>query len=178
MTKIALHTLAAAVVALATAGPASANYTLDVSAALRYGGTLTGTLTFASATSLNAPISYDLVASAGPGSPGFTFPGFEYTTGNSSITAETSTLIQFDSLPAGQELRLDFAAPLTAAGATLATSSYESEIVAGNRTVTSGSVFAPAAVPEPGSLALLGLGLASAGAWAWRRRAPGRIAAR
>src|ERR1700742_4351997 len=103
MIKVALYPLAAAVVALATAGPASANYTLDVSAALQYGGTLTGTLTFASATSLNAPISYDLVASAGSGSPGFTFPGFEYTTGNSSITAETTTSIRFDSAPVGQQ---------------------------------------------------------------------------
>jgi hypothetical protein len=173
MTKIAFRFLAAALFVLSTTGLASASYTLDVTANLQFGGTLTGTVTFASSTSLAMATSFDLVASASPGSPGFTFPGFEYTSANSSITAESSTLIQFDSTsPAGNELRLVFASPLTAAGATLTTAGFESEIVAGNRSIISGSVFVPAAVPEPASIALTGsaLAIAVAGGWIRRRR--------
>ncbi|HEY1903077.1 MAG TPA: PEP-CTERM sorting domain-containing protein [Terracidiphilus sp.] len=136
--------------------------TLDVSAALKYGGTITGTITFNS-TNPSALTGYDLTASSGPGSPGFTFPGFTYTTADSSITAETSSLIQFDSDPAGDELRLVFSSPLTSTGDTLTANGYESEIVAGNRSVTSGSVTPLAVVtPEPSSLLLFGTGLLGA----------------
>jgi hypothetical protein len=131
--------------------------TLDLSANLEYGGTLTGYIIFSSS-SLSTVTGYDITASGSPGSPGFTFTGTTYGTGNSSVTAESSTLIQFDSNPADDELRLNFSAPLSATGDnTLKTSSYESEITAGNRTVTSGSLMA--ATPEPSSLLLLGTGL-------------------
>jgi hypothetical protein len=132
--------------------------TLDVSADLKYGGTLTGTITFSS-TSLSDVIGYDIIASSGPGSPGFTFPGFTYTSADSSVTAENSKLIQFDSA-GGEELRLDFSAPLSLTGDILTTGGYESEIVAGNRSVTSGSLTPlAAATPEPSSLLLFGTGL-------------------
>src|SRR5580704_12377235 len=51
---------------------------------LQYGGTLTGSFTTNNA--LTSVTSYDIVASGGPGSPGFTFTGDTYTQGDSSIT--------------------------------------------------------------------------------------------
>jgi hypothetical protein len=137
--------------------------TVDVSAALQHGGTLTGTVTFNS-TDPSVVTGYDITASSGPGSPGFTFPGFTYTTADSSITAETSDLIQFDSDPGGNELRLVFSGPLSSTGDTLTAGGYESELAAGNRSVTSGSItpLAVAATPEPSSLLLLGTGLLGA----------------
>lgn len=143
---------------LLSVGSASATVTFDLSnVQLQYGGTLTGS--FTTNDSFTTVVSYDLVASAGPGAPGFTFPGFTYTSSDSSVTAETKSLIQFDSNPAGEELRLTFQSPLSASTDSLKTNSYESEIVAGNRVVTSGSVSAVAAVPEPASIGLLGAGL-------------------
>jgi hypothetical protein len=149
-------------------GTASASVVFDVNANLQYGGTLTGSFTTNNA--FNGVTAYDIVASAGPGSPGFTFTGFTYGTGDSSVTAETSTLIQFDSTPGGEELRLTFSAPLSASGATLTTAGYESEITAGNRSITSGSVSpAVAGVPEPASFGLLTATL-SAAAFIYKRR--------
>ena len=85
MKKIAFRTMAVVVLVLFTNGLASADYIYDVSATLQYGGTLTGTLTFASSSSLGTVESWDLVASAGPGAPGFNFPGFTYTSSTSTV---------------------------------------------------------------------------------------------
>lgn len=160
-----------------TIGTASADVIFDVNAALQYGGTLTGTVTTNNA--FTSVTSFDLVASAGPGSRGYTFPGFTYTPADSSVTAETSTLIQFDSTPAGEELRLTFSAPLNASGATLTSSGYESEIVAGSRTTTSGSLTpapASATAPEPASFGLFAAALLPAALLYKRRRALDRLA--
>jgi hypothetical protein len=169
MKKMAFRTMAAVFLVLSTNGLASADIIFNVNASLQYGGTLSGTLTFASPTSLGTVEAWDLVASAGPGSPGFTFPGFTYTSSTSSVTAESSTLIQFDSTPAGQELRLTFTSALTASGATLATTGYESEIVAGNRSIVSGSVV-PAPEPSTAVLVVLGVTLGGGGMWYRRKR--------
>jgi hypothetical protein len=159
--------LAVATLAILTVGSASASVIFNVNAGLLYGGTLTGT--FTTNNSLSSVTSFNITASAGPGSPGFTFTGFDYDSGDASVTAETATLVQFDSA-GGNELRLVFASPLSSGGTTtLTTASYESELVAGNRTVTSGSVSpAAAATPEPASLMLMGLGLSGI-VWFGRR---------
>lgn len=160
-----MRSYAAAAAVLATGlfalAPAAHADTFNVSANLQYGGTLTGSFTTNSA--LNFVVSFNLVASGSPGSPGFTFSGFNYTPADSAVSAETPTLVQFDAV-AGDELRLVFTSALTSAGATLSTSSYESEITAGNRTFLAGGTVTPAGTgssvtPEPSSFALLGTGL-------------------
>lgn len=153
--------LFATAVAVLSASLAAHADTFDVNAQLEYGGTLTGTI-MTTGTSLDVT-SYDLVASSGAGSPGFTFPGFTYDSSDSTITAQTPTLLQFDSSPSGEELRLVFASPFSdSTGAMLTTASYEFEIAAGDRTFVSGTL-SPATstsvTPEPSSVLLLGTGL-------------------
>ena len=171
-------TVTLAVAGLVTGATASASVVFDVNADLQYGGTITGSFTTNNA--LNTITSYDIFASAGIGSAGYTFGGYTYDPSDSTVTAESSTLIQFDSTT-GEELRLTFSAPLSVNGAKLTTASYESESSAGNRTAASGSVIpaelagaqAMTGVPEPASLALLATILVPAALIYKRRRGPG-----
>ena len=126
-------------------------------------GTLTGTFELNSA--LTQVLSYNLVASASPGSPGHTFAGATYDLSDSSVVfdglgqASPNFEIEFTSGP--DQTSLVFT-NLTTSGGTLSTSSYESENDSGgNRTVAAGSTVA---TPEPSAWALslvaaLGIGL-------------------
>jgi hypothetical protein len=180
MKKFALGAMASAFLVLSTTGPASANYTFDVMATFLLGGTLTGTLTTNSTNT--AVVSYDLIASSGPGAPGsgLTYPGFEYTPSNSFIyTMNLPSSLQIEATgtfsPGPPFLNLGFAdAGLTTSGGTFAGGSDEYEPNLGGRFLL-GSIV-PATVPEPSSLVLCGIagvaGLAVAGVR--RSRAPAR----
>ena len=163
MIKMAFRAIAAALLVVSTSGLASANYTFNLTGVALFQGTSpAGTLTgsFTTDNSLTTLVSADIIASpAGPTGGGFTFPGFEYTLLNSSSVG-TALPGFFQLIDGSDEVRLIFNGGLTTTGATLSTSSFETEPGAGNRTVATGSVVVATAVPEPASIALTGSALA------------------
>ena len=128
-------------------------------------GTLTGT--FTTNANMTSITSFDFIASAAG-----SFPGFEYTSANSSVSASTlpSQYFQIDSTTGGNELRIYFSSALTATGTSISTaSSYESEQAGGNRFVLGSIAAAITAVPEAETWTLMILGLGAVG-FAMRRR--------
>jgi hypothetical protein len=142
-------------------------------ATLQYGGDLTGTITFNNA--LTAVTDVDVMA-PGPiaGSPGFTFQAMTYldTTGF-TVTSQlpsNSFVLDVDN-GNGDRFQLTFAS-ITAAGSTsFEQNSFESQTLAGNRSVTAGSLIPDvAATPLPAALPLFAGGLGMVGFLARRKK--------
>jgi hypothetical protein len=132
------------------------------------GGMLSGTFTTNDAITLVT--SFDITAPLATVG-GFTFPGFEYTTLNSTVTAQNlASFFRLDSTSGGNELQLVFTGGLTATGGTVAGNSYEHEPAGGNRAATGPVTLAPSAAPEPSTIALFGFGLVGALAFARKKR--------
>jgi hypothetical protein len=147
------------------AGTASANivYTFT-GVTFTDGGTLTGT--FTTNDSFSTLIDYNITTSPGIGI------GFTYTpaTAPNSFSSLPSILVVEDSGP-DNILQVTFDGGLTATGASILVGfadSFEQHLTA-RREITAGSVTV-AVVPEPSTIALLGIGVLAVLAYVRRRR--------
>jgi PEP-CTERM motif len=129
------------------------------------GGTATGT--FTTDDGLGVLLDYDIVTSLGSGI------GFEYTplTSSSSSTALPFILVLNTPPALDNILQLTFTG-LTASGApiTLGTNDSFEQTLSARREVVAGEVVAVAAVPEPSTLALVGVGAFALVGYRHRRR--------
>jgi hypothetical protein len=162
--------LAAVALALALGtGEASANHIYQLSGVtFDDGGTATGT--FTTDDGITAFLAWDITTSTVGGHVGFEFTNFTSSSNNDGMP---NSILILGNASSVNELVLTFTGGLIATGATLtpgAGQSFEGT-VGGTRNVTSGSVVAAAAVPEPSSFVLAGIAaLAGLGAWVMRRR--------
>ena len=130
----------------------------DLNAVFADGATATGSFVYDADTATYS--DQDIQTTAG------TLPAFHYTTSNSFVGLNSPVMVDFVEIgpPITQYIRLWFSAPLTNAGGVVALDlgqSYECSNCATLRRFTSGSVTGHEVVPEPVSIALLGIGLAS-----------------
>lgn len=157
-------TLALALVA----SPVQASVTFTVTGTYSDGGTLSGTFTTDDA--LTTVQSTNLTVAGGTGFDSVIFNQASY------ISAGTNKLPNSFSLFAGssvdKSLSLFFSSALTLSGATLTSASSNYQEFVGTRTIVSGTVTNPDAVPEPASWAMMLLGFAGIGFAVRRRNAP------
>ncbi|MDR3536822.1 MAG: PEP-CTERM sorting domain-containing protein [Acetobacteraceae bacterium] len=136
---------------LAASGPASANVIYNLSGmTLTGGGTLTGSFTLNDA--LTGVVAANIVATTSGAYTGFTYV---YPT---DTLAQSLPTQYFELSSGGDILRFAFNSLTTTSATLLDASSYEYESVAGSRTISGGSLVV-GAVPEPASIAVLGVGL-------------------
>ena len=160
---------AVGMVLLLAAGQASANVVFTFSGVtFSDGGTLTGTFTTNDA--LNLLIDYDITTSAGTGI------GFHYTPGTSDGTTSTSlpSIIVVNTPPLLDNiLQITFNGGLTALGAPIligTNDSFEQTTSPARRDITGGEAIVANSVPEPSTLALLGLAVGVVGLLTYVRR--------
>ena len=148
-----------------TAGQASANILFTFSGVtFNDGGTLTGTFTTNDA--ITALIGFDITTSAGAGI------GFHYTpaTAGSSSTSLPSIIVV--STPTLDNILQVTFSGLTALGAPILIGAFDSfeQTLSARRNIIAGSAIVARTVPEPSTIALLGMGVLGLLASVRRRR--------
>jgi len=141
---------------LAGAGPASANITFTFSGVtFDDGGTLTGT--FITNDTATALIDFDITTAGGA------VTGFEYTPGTAgSGSTSLPGIIVVEPASLDHILQVTFSGGLTTLGAPILIGTFDSfeQVGTTHRDITAGLVSAaPAGVPEPSTIALLGIGV-------------------
>ncbi len=150
-----------------TAGQASANILYTFSGVtFNGGGTLTGTFTTNDA--ITALLGFDITTSAGPGI------GFHYTPATAGSSSTSLPFIIVLSTPTlNNILEVTFSGGLTALGAPILIgtfASFEQTTAPARRDIIAGSAIVATTVPEPSTIALLGMGVLGLLASARRRR--------
>ncbi len=150
---------------------ASANIIYDVSGVNLFDVTTTHlTGTFTTNDARTQIISYDITAPSQVAGA-FTFPGFEYTPSDSTVTSNgLPGNFRIDSPGGVDELQLVFSGNLSATGATIGSNAYEHESVAGNRTASGQVTLASGTAPEPSTIGLVGFGLIAGLAFARKKK--------
>ena len=166
--KLSIVMIAPALVLALIASPASASVTFNVSGSYSDGGTLNGS--FTTDDGLTTLQSTSLTVAGGSlGLDSVIFNEASYISAGTNNLPNSFSLFAASSV--NKSLSLVFSTPLTLSGSTLSTASDNFQQFVGTRTIVSGSVVNanPAAVPEPGSWALMLAGLAGVG-FAFQRR--------
>jgi len=117
------------------------------------GGTLSGT--FTTSDTFDTLLGYNIVTSGGAST------GFNYTPGTADSLSSLPAILVLEPSSLDHILQVTFSGGLTTLGAMITIGTFDSFEQIGNvhRDITAGSVSRASAVPEPGTLLLLGAGL-------------------